>query len=104
MSSLLDLLNVDPRHVVSCLLGKLRAPDPDTESAVFLDPLARPIVVGQEDVKRLVRHLVFQRVLSAVFLNEGVAHLVHTATGVDPLPVHFATPSYDSPSSGYFSR
>ena len=61
VSSLLDLLNVDPRHVVSCLLGKLRAPDPDTESAVVLDPLARP-VVSQEDVKRLVRHLVFQRV------------------------------------------
>src|SRR5918998_320278 len=66
VSGLLDHLNVDPRHVVSWLLRKLRAPDPDPESAVVLDPLARPVVVGQENVKRLVRHLVFQRVRSAV--------------------------------------
>ena len=66
---------------------------------MVLDPLVCPVVVGQEGVKRLVRHLVFQRVRSALLLGEGVAHLVHAATGVDLLPVHFTTPSYDSPSS-----
>src|SRR3712207_1074443 len=102
-SSLLDLPDANPRHLVAGLLGQLRALDPDAQATVLADPLAR-LVVGQEGVKRLVRHLVFQHVRGAVLLGEGVAHLVHAATGVDLLPVHFATPSRGSFTGAYSSR
>ena len=103
-SSLLDLPHANPRHLVAGLLGQLRALDPDAQATVLADPLARLVVVGQEGVKRLVRHLVFQHVLGAVLLGEGVAHLVHAATGVDLLPVHFAIPSRGSFTGAYSSR
>ena len=91
-SSLLDLPNVNPRRVVAGLLGQLRAPDPDAEAAVFLDPLARSVIVGPEGIKRLVRYLVLQGVRGAVLSGEVVVHLFHSPPGVDLLPSHFATP------------
>jgi hypothetical protein len=91
-SSPLDLLNVYPRHIVAGLLGQLRAPDPDAEAAVFLDPLAHPIVVGQEGIKRLVCYLVLQGVRGAILLGEVVAHHFHLPPGVNLFPSHFANP------------
>lgn len=91
-SSLLDLPNVNPRHIVAALLGQLRALDPNAEAAVFLDPLAHLIVVGQEGIKRLARYLILQGVRGTVLLGECVAHLLHSPPGVDLLPSHFAPP------------
>ena len=91
-SSLFDLPNVKSRYIIAGLLGQLRALDPDAEAALFLDPLAHLIVVGQKGIKRLVRYLVLQGVRGAVFLGECVAHLFHSPPGVDLLPSHFATP------------